>query len=403
MRKGFPQLHFQSWRNYTLRVYDFLVILSVAFFFYGIVPVIGAFSVRRNWRKFRSRFDNLRLSSLLDYKLYQDAASKGKEFRFLGGLESVTDDQTLWVRNDDITIPVDMKNVSIYLLPNIEDRTMSFTSSKKSSPERIRFDSLSSLNEGAKVYIGGLLDMKNDRLTFLSTKEHPLLIIFYDGSRRNLSIRTIRAGRQRNEYWNILTPYSFAFGIFLELMYAFQFIARPAYQLTLITAIIAMFGPLFPLVPPGIIFTNIYSRLWRQARMFRSYRDVFKLPLKYLSPGKSQGFLPNGERYGFQKYDVCPPWIQEDDLSSLPPDLNIKKAKNWYVFGILPETRDSPLGTPNDPLVSLTAFPDDPRNLAHIYSKKARSGEIFAVIMFVLGIILNCLFISLILYIILLM
>jgi hypothetical protein len=341
------------------------------------------------------------LSPLLNYKLYQEPLSQGKDFRFLGGLESITDDQTLWVRNADITIPVDLKNAHIYLLPNTEDERTGPAAAKIASPERIRLERLSSLKEGAKVYIGGTLDTKNDRLTFLSTKEHPLLIIFYDGERRNLSMRIIRAGRQKNEYWNSFTPYALAFGAFLELLYAFNFMARPAFQLTLITAIIAMFGPLFPLVPPGIILTGFYSRLWHQARMFRSYRDMLRFPLKYLSPGKSQGMLPSGEKYTFLTYDEIPSWLPEDAIPYLPPITKARNKSNWYVFGSLSANDDIPLETPNDPFAALIAFPDEPKKLANMYAKKAHVLEIISCIIFLLGIALNCLFIVLILYIVL--
>jgi hypothetical protein len=378
-----------------------LVILCIALLFYGIIPVFGAFLVRRNWRMFRNRFNNLRLSSLLDYSQYQDEENCGKKFRFLGGLESITDDQTLWVRNADITIPVDLQHAHIYLLPNTEEDAVNSSASRNAVPERIRLERLSSLHEGAKVYIGGVLDIKNDRLTFLSTKENPLLIIFYDGSRRNLSIRIIRAGRQSNEYWNALTPYSLAFGAFLELLFAFSFIARPAYQLTLIVAILAMFGPLFPLVPPGIIFTTLYSRMWRKARMFRSYRDVFRLPLKYLPPGKSQGTLPNGEIYGFLIYDNLPAWVDTNDISYLPAELKTKNIHHLYVFGTFTGNDAIPLQTPNDPLASFSVFPEEPKKLAKVYAKKAHVREIISCIMFALGIGLNCLFIVLTLYIIL--
>lgn len=342
----------------------------------------------------------MRLSPILDYKLSQETENSGKEFRFLGGLESITDDQTLWVRNSDITIPVDLKNAHIYLLPSIDEHTMDAVSSKKTSPERIRLNNLSSLKEGANVYIGGILGIKDDRITFLSVKENPLLIIFYDGSRRNLSIRIIRAGRQRNEYWNNLTPYSLALGAFFELLYAFNFIARPAFQLTLIAAIIAMFGPLFPIAPPGIIFTNLYSRFWRQARIFRSYRDVFRLPLKYLPRGTSQTILPNGEKYGFLQFNHLPSWIEDDDIAYLPSQLKNKTAKNWIVFGALTEDENFPLKKPDDPLAGFFAFPLEPEKLAKRYTRKAHRQEIAACVMFALGIAINCLFIALILYIV---
>lgn len=379
-----------------------LVILGIAVLFYAVIPVIGAFLVRHNWRQFRNRFDNLRLSPLLNYRLYQTAGTGENLFRFLGGLESITDNQTLWVRNSDMTIPVDLKNAHIYLLPMTEGEFLNSGSSGDSSPERIKLNRVTSLTEGAKVYIGGTLGIQNDRPAFLSTRDNPLLILFYDCPDRNLSIRAIQAGRHKNEYWNGFTPYSLALGAFAELMYSFNFIARPAFRLSLISAIIAMFGPLFPLIPPGIIFTNIYSRLWRQARMYRAYRDLFRLPMKYIPPGKDAGILPNGEQYGFQVYSHLPSWVKEEDLSPIPDEIKNEKHSGWYLYGALTGKEEEPLGIPQDPLASFSAFPGDPGKLAHTYAVKAHGLEVFSCLLFIFGISLNILFITVIVYMVLL-
>jgi hypothetical protein len=127
---------------------------------------------------------------------------------------------------------------------------------------------------------------------------------------------------------------------------------------------------------------------------------VFRLPLKYLKPGESQGFLSNGEKYGFLKFDKLPSWLQDDDMSFLPRELKKNNAKEFYIFGAFTENEDIPLEIPHDPLASRIAFPDDPEKLAKDYAKKAHWLEIVSCILFALGIGLNGLFIALIFYII---
>jgi hypothetical protein len=130
--------------------------------------------------------------------------------------------------------------------------------------------------------------------------------------------------------------------------------------------------------------------------MFRAYRDVFRLPLKYLLPGKSYGFLPNGEKYGFLEYDDIPSWLSEDDISYLPSELKHKKEGRCFVFGTFSGNADIPLEIPNDPLAARTTFLDDPETLAKTFATKAHWREILSFIILTLGIGLNCLFIALI-------
>jgi hypothetical protein len=62
-------------------------------------------------------------------------------------------------------------------------------------------------------------------------------------------------------------------------MIAVTFLSRPAYRLTMIAALIALFIPIIPWIPPGILFTVVYRRLWSLSRMYRAYRDLARLRL----------------------------------------------------------------------------------------------------------------------------
>jgi hypothetical protein len=93
-----------------------LVIIALVFLWCGLVPVAGAFLLRRSWRLFRRRFDSLCLRPLLDYAACQNAPPEGAMYRFIGGFESLTDPaagessqgQSLWIRSDSLTIPISL-------------------------------------------------------------------------------------------------------------------------------------------------------------------------------------------------------------------------------------------------------------------------------------------------------
>jgi hypothetical protein len=265
------------------------------------------------------------------------------------------------------------------------------------APERIRWDRVSTLTEGAKVFVGGPLVFRDDRWIFAAAGETPLLVIFYDGPDSSLTVRAIRAGRHRNEYWNTLTPYSLVMGALCLIAMAVSFLSRPAFRLTAITALIAIFTPLFPLIPPGILCTVLYRRLWWRARIFRANRDLVRLPLKYLPRGEGSCRLPGGEWYGVYRRDSLP----EEARNTLPLlilDEGKRKKEGWYVFGALTgPAGDGEIPTePQDPFATFGILPGKPEALARRYTARAYMLEIIAWLVLLAGIGLNIFFVTII-------
>jgi len=209
----------------------------------------------------------MRLRELLDYSQYRQIKDE-ENFRFTGNLESITDDKTLWVRGDDLTIPVSLANTKCFLLPEHEGDGF------PEAPEQIRWNRVSTLTEGSKVFIGGLLKKQDNRLSFVSTNENPLIVIFYNCSDCELSSSVIKAARTRNEYWNNITPISIVIGALILIYIAGSFLGRPAYRLAVITALTAIFIPILPIFPPGFLLTILYRRLTWTARKFRANFDL---------------------------------------------------------------------------------------------------------------------------------
>ena len=231
------------------------------------------------------------LSPLLDYRRYRQMEGEGGVFRFTGEIESITDTHTLWVKGKDLTLPVSLEPQSesitespqnqkkidgysppektiCYLLPKHEE------AGEPDAPEQIRWNRVSTLSEGIKVFVGGQLKMMNNRFIFTSTKEKPLTVIFYSCPDNRLANGIIRAARTRNEYWNSITPISIAVGALCLIYIAASYLGRPAYLLTLISAFAAVFIPVLPFLPPGLIFTALYRRFTWYARKQRVNRDL---------------------------------------------------------------------------------------------------------------------------------
>lgn len=164
------------------------------------------------------------------------------------------------------------------------------------TPEQLRWNRISTFTEGAKVFVGGLLKKQNDRLNFVNSKGKPLMVIFYNCPDAELAEGIIRCSRMRNEYLNSLTPISLAIGMFTLIYIASEFLYRPAFRLTAITALVAIFVPILPMIPPGLLFTVLYRRLTWKARKLRINRDLASFDLL---PGSS----PNtARRYAIRAY-----------------------------------------------------------------------------------------------------
>jgi hypothetical protein len=352
--------------------------------------VAGAVLSRRSWRRFRRLFDEFALRPLLDYRAYRQ--TEGKVYRFTGRLESVTGGRTLWIRGDKLTVPVALAGAETYVLPMQEGGGQGgFFDPGEEAPERIRWDRVSTLTDEAKVFVGGTLEARDNYRTFAASPGKPLLLIFYDGPDRSLAVRAIRAGRHRNEYWNSITPYALILGALFLIFLALSFLPRPAFRITAIVAFTAVFIPLFPMVPPGVLFTVAYRRLWWQARIFRACRDLARLPLIYLESGIEKGRLPGGERYGAVSLDELPQG-GEGEIPLLIPEEKKRKKDRWFIYGVLPGPDGKPV-EPADVFAVYGALPGKPETLARRYARKAYIFEVTAWLLLLLGIGLNAFFI----------
>jgi len=309
----------------------------------------GAMVKRHNWYTFRRRFDEMRLSPILDYGSYWKIVKETREplsFRFSGSLESVTDGETLWMHGKDLTIPVSLKNALTYLLPvykgDPHGDTREMPDIDEEVPARIRWGKVSMLTEGTKVFVGGSLVYREGRRQFVSTKKNPLIVFFYDGPDRLFTTRVIQSCREQWTYWNAITPYSLIIGALCLILVAFSFLHRPLFRPTVISSFVSLFIPLYPIIPPGLLFTVFCRRLASKSRMFKAYSDLARMSLR--------GFA------------------QEDPEAPADPEC------------------------PTDPYAGFRMFPDASKKLVRQFLLKAYALEILTWILLLTGIGLNIAF-----------
>ena len=364
-------------------------------FWYGLVPIAGALVNRHAWWRFRAYFNKLRLAPLLDYAHYVSRGpapeppplrqGPAKElFRFTGSFGSITDGHTLWIRSPDLTIPVVLTGAQVYMLPT-EDREESLDPAEE-APQRLRRDQVATLTGEVRVFVGGALSPRDGRWIFAVTPETPLQVIFYTGAERPMAGRVIRTGRHRNEYWNGVTPYALVLGALCLIAMAVAFLPRPAFRLTAITAFCAAFVPLYTLAPPGLLLTIVYRRFWQGARVYRSFRDLVRLPLIYAS-----GLLPNVETYGFRCYRDLP-----EGIPLLAPGMKKSRKELWHVFGVLDQdAAGEPVPRePGDSFTPFWAIPGDPERLARACACRAVILGVLSWLLLLAGIGLNAVLIG---------
>ena len=364
----------------------------MVFLWYGLVPILGAVYYRNKSGQFRRRFDELRMKPILDYRVYRQLGSGEGIFRFIGGFESITDGRTLWIQGENLTIPVSLENTRCWLLP-MQQEGETFDPGAE-APEPIRWDRVSTLTEGARVFVGGSMQILDNRWTFVSSKETPLMVIFYDCPDKVLPLKIMRAWHNRNEYWNNITPISLFIGALSQLIIAYSFLDRPAFRLTVICAMIALFIPVLPMIPPGLLFMILYRRLAWQARKLRAYSDLARLAIRRLD---TDNCLP-GKKYGYAKFDSLPPEVKEGKIPFLIPEFSKERRNNiWHIFGdfnegaVLPEE-------PIDPFACFGAIHGNPQAITVQYKIKAYTLEIIAWLALLTGIGLNLFFIRTILF-----
>jgi hypothetical protein len=360
-----------------------ILVIAVAFVFFGLIPGIGAFFVRSRWRLFRRRIAE---SSLYPFLNYSDLSRRGDflgRYRVFGQLEAIQGANSIWINNGSFTVEADLTQAKLYFLPSFSavTRTLPVEHLQEEVPDEqpalVSWNQIYSLPAGTQMFIAGQLYSKEGRAVFRSEGKDPLLVVLYDGQRNTIVQRAVWGGRQKNEYWNQFTLASLLTGAFCMVLLAYIFLRSTPASLPVLFALTLAFFPISGLLPPGFILYYLYRFFWKRARMLRAERDLLRLPLRYypeseaLQP-ESRAILPTGESY------LC---SQDADLliegeliirSASLPSVKEGRIEEVFLFGTYKESNgQGRMQTPRDPMAELVLVMGDPAVLAQSCNRRA--------------------------------
>jgi hypothetical protein len=259
-----------------------------ALVFYLLIPIIGAFTLRRQWRRFRERVLRLELAPRLRYRHLARALDERKtevgRFRLRGTIDALEGTDKLWVRGKEASALVDLSRAPLYILAPAEESA----GAEAGSIERLKWDSVSSLVEGTSVFVAGLLVIEEGKPVFVDRPDEALIAVCHEDDEKKLTSRLIAGGRAPNEYWNYPTRISLALGLVAISGILLAYRSSP-FSTVRSLIFLAGAGPVLPFAPPGLVFFFAYRRLWRKALASRTARDLLRLPLWLSGKGKGGG------------------------------------------------------------------------------------------------------------------
>ena len=375
--------------------------MLTAITFFLIIPGVGVLTSRARWRRFRggvleaARTPTANREAIAAVHRVEETIGV---FRFFGTLEALQEDNRLWVSDGTITIEVDMYGGTVYLLPeglapspaHIGYRTdFEVLLNTMSAPEIVPWRRMTSLTEGTQVFVSGKLESEKGVPVFRGTGHRGPLVILYDGQPEDLLARAIWFGRERNEYWNALTPPSLIAGMFVLVILSVQAFSTPGSFAAAIMSLGFASIPLLPLLPPGVVGFFLYRKLWMKGRAKRAWRDLLKLSLIFTTPrntGESRTVLPDGEQY------VMRPITNEDAQ---------RFVERGAVFRANFETPDDTIGIvagvekdgkierPRDPMAELAVLPLYPERRSRRSAVAAYAWEIVALAILGVSMLIN--------------
>lgn len=388
-----------------------LLVFFIAFIFYGLIPGIGAFTARAQWRNFRKRIIEVSLFPFVNYSDFSKEDKFAGNYRVFGNLEAIQGKNQIWIDNGSFTVEVDLEGVTIYLLPSysFQNRAMPFEKPEETLPDEepksVLWKRIFSLPAGTKIFVGGPLFCEQGRGVFRSKPKEPLVVVIYDGDKKTILLRSIWAGRQKNEYWNRYTLASLLTGSLSLLLTAYIFLRTPILRLPSLFALTLSTFPIAALLPPGVLFYFLYNYYWKRARILRAERDLLRLPIRYFKNGSDESLkdrgiirLPTGEPY--MVTHRTGPLIEGDLIirgSSLVKKPESQKG-NYYIFGAYSRSVNEIISEPEDPMAELVLIMGNPVKLAQGCSSKAKVFELISALLIFSGISINLFIIMLILH-----
>ncbi|AFG38106.1 hypothetical protein [Spirochaeta africana] len=268
-----------------------LLVVACILIFYILIPGAGALHVRRRWRLLRGRLYDASSWQRLRYHDQGSAAQLDVDTvigvrRMVASVDAVEGDATLWVSSNELSVAIDMSGQDVVLLPGTQDDLLKENSAEVITPPVVvPWRRMFTLSQGTQILVAGTVENENGRLFFRGSRQHPLLILLFEGDPRLVLYRGIWNARQRNEYYNQATPGSLTAGTAGLLLLAYFLLTAADSRLWGLVALTFSFSPMLPLLPPGVLGYFLFRRLWRHGRRLRSERDLINAAIGICNSG----------------------------------------------------------------------------------------------------------------------
>ena len=391
-----------------------VLIVGIVLLGYVILPLFGGFRVRRQWRKFRDAVYQSMEYPIINYPTVRTEAITGESYRFFGQIEAVQGEEQIWLTDGSLSVQVDLKGVEVFTLPALnayededllEDNELAFADA---SPTHVPANLITSFPQGTRIMVSGELVMVNSRPVFRSRdkKGGELLVLIYDGDPGTILRRSIWSGRQRNEYWNQLTPVSLTLASFSLFILAYVYLRTPGLLFLAHISLTMSLAPLAPLLPPGLLLFSLYRRIWRAGRYLRAERDLLALPARRFGEAVgmrngSRAFLPDGAVYRLQTFQGLDAALAGCPGGKIRTSRIIvgNKLNNavFYAFGCSAKAESAF----SDPFAECVMIPGEPRSLSERCSRGARFRELLGAAIFAAALLINLLMVFALLWFIL--
>ncbi|AEJ61989.1 hypothetical protein Spith_1729 [Spirochaeta thermophila DSM 6578] len=243
-----------------------MTILTAIFLLcYILIPGGGGVFQWYRWFRWRRRF----YGSLLFPLWSPGKPLTGREWRFLGTVDSLVRDHYLWVRCNGLLVWVDLSRVLLHLLPGVEEDRLG-------GMEVLHAEDVHHLPSGASVYLAGRVREENGKIV-LDPQSQPVLVL-YSVPLHNLVHSVISSARSVNEFWNPLTlPFM---GVGMLLLLLFGSVSIQTHYLEGLLSLTAAFLPVSVFFPPAVFGYYLHRKLWKMGKKALVTYEQATLPWK---------------------------------------------------------------------------------------------------------------------------
>lgn len=264
-----------------------VTIVLVALVFYGILPLWGAWRVRKSWNRFRDAGIRALESPEVDFSVLQsDNDLPSRPLRLTGTLEAFEGDDRLWIGNDRVSMAVSLRGAPVYFLDEEADP---FAVGVE-PPRKAEAGSLGALPEGTQFLVWGTLARDSrGQVHFATSSSQRLLVLAFEGSPATVLTRAVYAGRSALDHWNAWTPFAVGLGFLLLLILAYADLRPGGDRAVGLAALALALLPSTFFLPPGILFFYGFARLWARARDQRARLDLTRMVTGRAGPERARG------------------------------------------------------------------------------------------------------------------